>query len=945
MAIGITAWVLCATFTVGYGYAVQVPIARIVSVDYPRNVLSGRTFSVTILAEYSTQASVDTGIWDIQTGVIQSISIPLRDAGRMNFTFELTAPVATVDWHLLAITRIWWQNAWYQDPLEGSQTFTIAVTNTITIAVTSSGATSTVTFDGTRYPLNNDSPLRLLVQPGFHNLEALPLIQGKVGERFVFAGWSDGVNSSSRQLVLNGDISFTALYRTEYYLSVQSERGQVSGSAWYPAGSKPSFAVAPISNTMLWFGLLTENYRFVGWSGDSSSSAPLDSVTMNGPKSVVAKWVRSGVTLDPFLIACFLLTGALVLLMRGVYRHSRTREPRIQRSQLQRWTRLLIAALILTIILVPVPATYAQLPAESRRSIVKIGDAAWYYWNNTASDTCLLWLGGGTTDERNIGYFNYNINPFQYESFGTIRFMQDLTRYYCVIALQKGSSEYYNPDSNRTIYQEKYQIDSKIIGEVHDWIKKQGYAHIFLVGYSTGAQVGAMEVTLRAPEDWVSPDGLILITPRLSEVVSQSAYRIHASLLVLYGGSIETPAYISTGHDFYVNAPQDGWHDSYYLHKEFHVIEKMGHEVWTTYETGTYDTQAVRILVNFVDTVKSLQFTSNNVAMIAHAGESSLMLSNVGLSLISAQAPNQVSNSSIMGIETSFTYNLQTPTATQVIAFNPQRGKIEAAAKFIVTGNGNHIVNLDFVASSNCSELALQIIMLTEMNEGWQLATKPIITRTRILTSVSITIISTVPNVPFVFDGVQSKTVQNGVLHLETKSGTHMVQIESVTYLNASTKVVFTGWDDGSTDTKRQLTVENDTNLFINYRKQYFVNATSMYGRSAGTGWYDENSTAAISVDPPAVNGSTMIFTQWTGDISSQHPRELLLVNSPETVRAQWTLVSSNGSIGLTSIVWLIASLALFIVALAWNINLSTNRKLQSIGNKTTLPFTHVYSF
>lgn len=920
MATAITAWMLCATFTLGYGYAAQPPTAKIVSVDYPRHALSGRTFSVTVVAEYSDKVGVDIGIWDVQTGVIQSISIPLRDTGRNNFTFKLTAPTTTIDWHLLAITRIWWQNAWYQDPLEGSQPFTIAIANTVAIVLTSSGAASTVNFDGTQYPLNNNSPLSLPVQPGVHHLEALSLIQGKVGERFVFAGWSDSINSSSRQIVVNDNVNIAALYRTEYYLSVKSDRGQVSGGGWYPAGSKPSFGIVPTLNALFWFGLVTENYRFAGWSGDSGSSATLESVTMNGPKSMVAKWVRSGISVDSFLIANAFLVGALILFIRGVYRHSRRRELRILHSGLQRWTGLFVVALILITILVPVPPTYAQLPAESRRSIVKIGDAVWYYWNNTASDTCLLWLGGGTTDERNIGYFTYDINPFQYESFGTIRFMQDLARYYCVIALQKGSHESYNPDSNRTIYQEQYQMDSRIIGDVHDWIKKQGYAHIFLVGYSTGAQVAAMEVALRAPEDWISPDGLVLITPRLSDVVYQTAYRIHASLLVLYGGRIETPTYISTGHDFYVNAQQDGWYGSHYLHKEFHVIEKMGHEVWTIYETGTYDTQAMRILVNFVDTVKSLQFTPNDVTLIAHGTENLPATPNAGLNLISAQAPYQILNSSIMRIETSFTYNVQASIATQVIAFNPQRGEIESAAEFIVIGNGNHVVYLDLVPYSNSSELSLEIIMLRKMNEGWQLATKPLFTNTRVMNSVSISVVSTIPSVPFVFDGTQLKTAENGVFRLETKPGVHVVQIESVTYPNSLTRVVFMGWDDGSIDTTRQLNIENDTILFANYRKQYFVNATSAYGQSAGSGWYDENSAVAISVDPPLVSGSELIFMRWTGDVSSNYSRDLLIVNSPKTVRAEWAIISNKGSVEPYTLVWLLASLVLFVVTLAWNL-------------------------
>lgn len=923
LLMGIAVLMLSTTFTFGSVHAAEPPIAKIVSVDYPRHALAGAAFPVNVAAEYSDKVGVDVGIWEVQTGVVvQSLSIPLQETGRTSFTFKLTAPATTGDWNLLVITRIWWQDAWYQDPLEGSQPITISVSNTVNVVLASSGAASTITFDGSQYALNSSSSLTVHVNPGVHNLEAQSLIRGGTGERFVFVGWSDGINSDPRQIVISGDVNIAALYRTEYYLSVGSERGLVSGQGWYPAGSTPSFAVVPTSNAVSWFGLVTENYRFAGWSGDSSSGDTLASVTMSEPKSMLANWASSGMTVDLMFFAYVFLLGSLVLTVRGVYRYPRRRALGTPSHIARRWVRLIVPTLLLVIVLIPLSPTYAQLPIQSGRSIVKIGDASWYYWNNTASDTCLLWLGGGTTDERDIGYYFYEINPFQYESFGTIRFMQDLAKYYCVVALEQGSYGAYSPNSNRTIYQEPYQMGSRIIGDVHDWIRKQGYAHTFLVGYSTGAQVAAMEVAVRAPEDWTGPDGLVLITPRLSEYVIGNAYRIHASLLILYGGSIETPAYVSTGHDFYVNAPRDGLYGSDFLHKEFHVIDKTGHEVWTIYETGAYDTHAVHLIVNFIDEVKSLQFTPNDTALVAQVVENSSSVTiGPDLNITSVHVPYQASAESIMRVEVTFTYNVPTSTLTQIIAYNTQREGIESAAQINLTGSGDRVVTLDLLPSSNSSELSLAIIALIAGNEGWQPAAKPLFTTTKVLQAFAVTVVSTVPSMPFTFDGSQFRSADNGVLRLETSPGTHVMQVESVTYLNPLTRVVFVGWDDGSTEITRQVTIDNDTSLVANYRIQYFVNATSAYGRLEGSGWHDANSTAVISVDQPLVNES-MIFAQWAGDASSNEARSLLSVNSQKTVRAEWISVSEPSN-DLGSSVWFVLSLILFAVTLIWNLRRS----------------------
>lgn len=917
-AIGIL--ILSATLQLGYVHA-SPPIAKIISMNYPHHVLSDTVFPVTIVADYSDKVGVDIGIWDVETGVVvQSISIPLRDTGPMTFSFNLTAPAQTTEWRLLAITRIWWQNAWYQDPLEGSSSFTVDVSNTATLTLASSGPPSSIALDGITYPVNAAGPIDLLITPGVHRLAATQLIPGGTGERFVFVGWSDGVSSNPRLLVISYTTNLTALYRTEYYLSVKSEHGPSAGQGWYPAGSNTSFAVVPTPSSLEWLGLLLGSYRFAGWSGDSSSTDALASVVMDGPKNVQARWVPSGTAIVSPLIISAIFLGSLILLVRAIRRNFKGRIPRLPPHRVQQWSRLILIATILFVVLIQIPSTHAQLPTQSARSIVRIGDASWYYWNNTASDTCLIWLGGGTTNEREIGYYSYLINPFEYESFGTIKFIQHLTADYCLIALQKGSYEYYSPGSNRTVYQEPYQMDSRIIGDVHDWIRKQGYAHTFLVGYSTGAQVAAMEVAIRAPEEWASPDGLVLITPRLSDLVSKSAYRIQSTLLVLYGGSIETPAYVSTGYEFFLHAPNDGWHNSHYLHKNFQVIEKMGHEVWTVYETGVYDTQAEGILVNFVSNVKALQFTNKDLEMITHAAENTSAPVNPGLDLTSANVPTEVSTATIVRVRVILSYDIHATGTAQVIAFNLQRGDIESNQEVFLAGSGPRVLLLAFLPLPNSTELPLAIIVVTEVGGVWKPVSGPLLTNTKVVDTIKVTVASTVPGTSFVFDGSEFRIPDTGSIYLETKQGPHTVQVEPVTYLTSQTRVVFTGWEDGSTDATRLIILHNDTNILANYRIQYFVNVTSAYGIASGSGWDDENSTVAASVEPPVVNESNVIFTQWRGDVNSSDSRILLTPNSPKTVQAEWAPFPSYESVA-TNIALLLFGSFLFGLTILWNLN------------------------
>ena len=896
------------------------PTAEIVSIHYPIHVLPGSVFPVTVETDYSIQGGADVGIWDVETGVmLQSFSIPVPGAGRESFDFKLTAPSVEGDWHLIAITRIWWIDAWYRNPNGGSENFTINVSDRVTIVLSSVGGGSTIDVDGSQYSVAGNKSATLMLNVGVHTLEAPTIIQTDPLKRFVFVGWSDGVNSNPRQLVISDDGKITSLYRTEYYLSVKSEMGQVSGEGWYERGSQASFAIAPSSNVAPKFGFLTDHYIFNGWSGDIESNDVVTSISMDGPKTVEATWVHSGTSISLVLVSDIFYVGALGLAVRGLHKYSEERRAKITISPhaLKHLVTLIIPLSIILVAAVLVPPVSGQLPDPPSRSIVTIGDASWYYWKQNASDTCLIWLGGGIAQEAGVGYSQYWTNPYEYESFGTIRFLQDLTKYYCVIALEKGSYKYVQADSNSVIYQEPYQLQSQIITQVHNWIKAQGYAHTYLIGYSVGAAVAAMEVSID-PEEWTSPDGLILITPYLSDDQIRSAYHTRTSLLVLYGGDIETPQYIATGQDFYNETPTDGWHDSYYQHKEFHVIPMMGHEVWTALETGRYDSQALNILVNFVEKSKALQLKSEDVhSIISQVGNSTQK--DPYATIPSLKAPQEIASDQVLIIQANLSYSTQTKLLIRVMTLDNRSAQIESVLDFSVFGVGQRVFNLLVSPPFNSSRVSLEIIILRNTGAGWLPTSRPYLTTTNITGPFTATLETNAPNVRLLYDGIQY-TVSTPV-SLETTQGRHTVQVPPFIYLNGLTRVAFTRWEDGTPTPVRQVILDSSATLVAYYRMQYFVNATSSFGQVEGSGWYDENSTATILLQPPMISETDVLFSHWTGDSNDTNPRTLLFVNSPKTIQAGWSSIGRlNESNYFDMSAMMLPSVTLFVILLILNL-------------------------
>jgi hypothetical protein len=895
------------------------PEVRVVSVHHPDHVFPRMLFQVTVVVEYSDKFLVDVGIWDPGAGeMVRSVTLisSFIGPGQGSFTFQLTAPSSEGLWNLTAMTRIWWQDAWYQDPNGGTLAFTIttiAISNEFTITLGSIGADTSITLDDATYQITSSTSLSLQLPSGVHVLEANQTISETPGERSVFAGWSDGVNSNPRQILITQNMDIAAIYRTEYYLIVSSDVNEVSGTGWYTQGSLATFAINPSYTVVAWFGYVTYQYNFSRWSGDSNSTSNTSSVLMNQPRSVKAEWALSVTTLHPIVVAYVLLLACVPLIARLIYLRTRrvgasTKKRTGTRTGLAgiRPSLGLVSLLFITIVLIASvsnPTARAADPImQPHASIVRIGDATWYYWNQTASDTCILWLGGGIT-AGTTGGGNYWINPFQYESFGTVQFVQNLAKYYCVIALQQGADRWFSLAANRTIFEEAYSIESTIIADVHNWIKKQGYEHTYIVGYSVGGQAAAIEVTLRDPEGWTSADGLVLITVPLSLDLINSATNTHPNLLFLYGGNL--PDYVATGKDFYNNAPAEGWHGAYYYHKEFVVLQDVGHEVWTERDTGAYAPQALNLVVSFIEKSKALQFTRSI---------SSTTTSTLNLTLMNA--PSKIAPDQPFSMDVIVSNPSSLDAIVALTVFSSAANETLSSAISHLASNQTRTIRL--IIPPNASQQSLDLDLLQKVGDGW--ARTGTTRHVRLTDLFSLAISTSVPDVTVDLDGVSYKVPAAGTIQFEASPGQHSVQVQAVIEFGNGTKAVFTEWGDQTTSLRKQVFLDNDTILSVIYRRQYFVTVISPYGTTVGSGWYDEKSTAAVLIQPPFDSRAKVIFSHWSGGSTSSDPRTLVFVDSPKTVIANWD--SIHKAIEAESFmvsVMIVSSMGAFAFLLIWN--------------------------
>ena len=102
--------------------------------------------------------------------------------------------------------------------------------------------------------------------------------------RVIFKEWSTGSTDPSINILVNEPIRITAHWTIQYYISVTSRYGDVSGEGWYDRGSTASISITP---SEIDFGNKTR-LVFIGWS--TGEASPTFTVKVNGPMSIEARW-------------------------------------------------------------------------------------------------------------------------------------------------------------------------------------------------------------------------------------------------------------------------------------------------------------------------------------------------------------------------------------------------------------------------------------------------------------------------------------------------------------------------------------------------------------------------------------------------------------------------------------------------------------------------------
>ena len=164
---------------------------------------------------------------------------------------------------------------------------------------------------------------------------------------------------------------------------------------------------------------------------------------------------------------------------------------------------------------------------------------------------------------------------------------------------------------------------------------------------------------------------------------------------------------------------------------------------------------------------------------------------------------------------------------------------------------------------------------------------------------LTLTITSAVKNAQIVnVNGTLYSTDASGKAVITINQlGTYTVQILTPYNLNQTTRLGFVQWNDGTTNNQKTIMVDSDQTYSVTTKTQYYLNVTSAYGNTQGSGWYDSGLAASFSVSPTTVSSGFLtyqVFKNWSGDYTETSSSGTLTMNSPKAIVAEWTTDNSQ---------------------------------------------------
>ena len=238
------------------------------------------------------------------------LTFPTSSSGTESTTFNLSL---NPDQSILAAAALVTDSS--GNLISGSGTyvnFTIALTDKLMLTVNLPSSVA-VSIDGAN---QTAGVVTIPLIPGNHTISVPQTVPLTAGSQLRFDHWWDGSKQASRADNLLDDSNFTAIYVTQYSLSLTDPLA--SGAGWYDQGATAQFSVPASEPAPGILGMLGATRTFQGWyeNGALVTSGSSGSITMNAPHTLSTQGTENDTLPIVIIVVALVAIVAVVYVMR-----------------------------------------------------------------------------------------------------------------------------------------------------------------------------------------------------------------------------------------------------------------------------------------------------------------------------------------------------------------------------------------------------------------------------------------------------------------------------------------------------------------------------------------------------------------------------------------------------------------------------------------------------
>jgi len=701
--------------------------------------------------------------------------------------------------------------------------------------------------------------------------------------RFVFNSWSNEENRSHTYTVTTPD-TLTGYMTKQYYLNVNSKRGNPQGTNWYDENTTAEYSViSPVLNG-------NTKYIFQNWSGDTYETEPAGSIIMDGPKTINANWsvqhyldvnsphgnpqgenwYNKGTTAH-FSITSPEVNDSIKYIFQewfGDYTGTSSNGA-VTMDTSKTVTAVWSTQYFLTTGTIPVgrgtitPSPPGQWVDAGIDKPVKA---------NAYSGYDFIWWSGDLSENENPATITMNEPKTVYANFGKkvqitintdppgLKFYADDSLYTAphtfnwtekiTHILQAASPQTVGPGT-RYVFS-SWSDEAEIAREYTVPATNEDLSITFKKQY---------KLTLDTPhgdpqgEGWYDENQNVSFSVTTPDINGTTRYLFNS-----WGGDYSGSTSSGT---ITMNTPKTitaSWDTQYYLNINSLYGDPLG-EGW--YDENTSASFSVTSVVEEALTKYIFEYWGGDYSGIDTSG--TVFMDNA----------KEISAHWIIQHYLSLS---EQPEEGGSITPSPPGSWCEEDS--IVQLNASAADGYQFTGWSGDTSSQNSFITVK--------VSKPKNITANFKKEISVTVSTDPPGLEFTADGT-SHTAPHTFIWLENTE--HDLDADTIQSLDNTTRYVFNNWSNQGEKHQLYTVPVTDTTITAHFYSQYYLTVNSPYGNPEGEGWYISDSAAVFSVDEYFYKSNTIrfVFFSWTGNITGNTtPTDTLIMNSPKTVTATW---------------------------------------------------------